>query len=65
MGQAAPDATWEKGPNFTDASPSFELEDELFHKGEGECCGCLHWKDIPAPAEDQAQGINLLVVESE
>jgi hypothetical protein len=35
MGQAAVDATWEKVPEFTDAYPSFQLEDELFHNGRG------------------------------
>jgi hypothetical protein len=28
------------------------------------CCGRLHWNVVPASKEDQAHGINLLVMES-
>jgi hypothetical protein len=33
--QAAANATWEQVPEFKEAFPSFQLEDELFHNGEG------------------------------
>jgi hypothetical protein len=52
MGQATADATWEKVPEFKDAYPSFQLEDELFSNlGGGECCGCFHWEKISAMAQ--------------
>jgi hypothetical protein len=33
--QAAANATWEQVSEFKEAFPSFQLEDELFHKGGG------------------------------
>jgi hypothetical protein len=35
MGQAVANTTWEKVPEFKDAYPSFQLEDESFLNGGG------------------------------
>ena len=35
VGQPASDATWEPVPDFTEAYPDFQLEDELFRKEGG------------------------------
>jgi hypothetical protein len=42
-----------KVPEFKDAYPSFQLEDELFLNGggAGECCGHIYWEDVPSPAQ--------------
>jgi hypothetical protein len=42
VGQPASDATWEPVPDFTEAYPDFQLEDELFRK-EGEVLWTLTW----------------------
>ena len=43
IGRPAGDATWEKLTEFTQEHVEFQLEDELFRKEGGKCCGRVCW----------------------